>query len=188
MPIDTRERILRSAGDVLDRNGFGTAVDVLVTAAGVSTRTLYQRVGGKDALVGAVLADRRRRFFDAVRHRPEQGLRALFDALEEWFSAEGTNGCLFLRAFAELGAGSETVRREVAKYDADLRAEVTERILHDLHDRDVVPSAKALRATVDEVLVVVEGVASMAVRLGPSAALIGRKIAERLVAGTGRSS
>jgi hypothetical protein len=77
------------------------------------------------------------------------------------------------------------VRREVSKYDADLRAEVTERILHDL---DGVPSAKSLRAVVDEVLVVVEGVASMAVRLGPGAALIGRRMAEQLVARTGTSS
>ena len=174
-----RDRIVRAADRTLDGKGFGTGVDALVKAAGVSTRTLYQCIGNREDLLTAVLAHRRERFFDAVRSRQNRGLAGLFEALEEWFVMEGANGCLFLRAAAEVGTGSEAVRREVTQYEAQLRAEVTKRIRYDL---SICLSARSLRSIADEVLIIVKGVASMAPRIGPRAAVIGRKMADQIVA------
>jgi AcrR family transcriptional regulator len=117
---DTRARIVTDAEHLFDRHGFAaTGMDAVASAAHVSSRTLYKHVGGKGALIAAVLESRRARFVAAVALA--DSIDAMFDALTAWGESEGARGCLFLRAAGEGLADDPPVAASISTYRDGLR-------------------------------------------------------------------
>ncbi|MBB4688882.1 AcrR family transcriptional regulator [Amycolatopsis jiangsuensis] len=146
-------------------------MDRLTAAAEVSSRTLYKHVGSKNALIAAVLKQRCVRFFDKT---DVDSVDALFAALGDWNHAEGTRGCMFLRAQGETGGETPEVSEVVAEY---------RRILRELIDRIVTLEIGSRRndVLVEQVLVLFEGATSVASYSGADAVSAARAAAATLV-------
>jgi len=166
-----KSSIVSSAEHVFDSGGFGSSVDVLAQAAGVSTRTLYKHVGSKSRLVTAVLNERSERFFASFDVRT---VRDLFDRLADWTTVEGARGCLFLRANGENGSSSP---------DCDAAVTLYRHRLHNLVDRIVTAEAGPIATTtlVEQVLILFEGATSAASYRGAQAITAARAAAETLI-------
>ncbi|WP_020670441.1 TetR/AcrR family transcriptional regulator [Amycolatopsis nigrescens] len=105
------ERVLAVAGKLFYENGIhAVGVETIATEAGVTKKTLYDRFGSKDALIGHYLRRRDERWRAHVREAVEGRPRVaparrpllVFDALDEWMARENTRGCGFVNAHAEL--------------------------------------------------------------------------------------
>lgn len=172
----SREQIVSSAERVFDHRGFAASgMDDLTAAAGVSTRTLYKHVGNKTGLVVAVLKARTSRFF---AHCQAASVDELFVRLEEWVEAEGSRGCLFLRAHGEAGESTPEIAEEVAGYRAQLRSMIARIVGEDLGDDITVGEDDA---TVTQILVLFEGTTSTASYLGTAAVTSAREAAAILM-------
>ena len=157
--MEIRERILHSAERVFDRQGFtASGMDLLTRECQVSTRTLYKHLGNKNLLAAAVLRQRRQRFFQQLQL---DGVDSLFDSLEAWAQAEGSRGCLFLRAQADMGHGVPEIEQEVSEYRAQLAAAM--RQVAEQH----VPAA-AQEAAASALLVLFEGAVTASSYVGVS--------------------
>ena len=150
---------LRACETQFQRGGYnGVGMDLLISAAGMSSRTLYKRFRSKDGLIAATLRARRVRFFQTIANT---GLVGLFDALALWSTTEEIRGCLYLRAAGELCDHPE-VMAEVADYHAALRRDVGARIAHDTGE---IPAERTVIAT----LALFEGAAALCAREKPAA-------------------
>lgn len=116
------QRVLDVAGELFYAKGIhAVGVDTIAAAAGVTKKTLYDRFGSKEALVGQYLTARDERWRAHVREvvarspRVSPGRRSLlvFDALEEWMAKENSRGCGFVNASAELPDGDHPGRRAI---------------------------------------------------------------------------
>ena len=117
--MSIEQQIIAAAEHTFDHHGFtASGMDRLTDAAGVSSRTLYKRIGNKNSLMAAALANRRERFFRFLNVR---SIDALFAQLEDWTEAEGARGCLFLRALSDTGGSVIEVTSEVVVYRQSLR-------------------------------------------------------------------
>ncbi|EYD78113.1 Transcriptional regulator, TetR family [Rubellimicrobium mesophilum DSM 19309] len=112
IPVDTRERILRTAAKLFYGKGIrSTGVDAIAEKAGVTKRTLYYHFRSKDDLIAAYLEARdhpnrilfAKWFADAEGTLPDK-VRALFTHLEAAARHPRWNGCGFLKTAAELAA------------------------------------------------------------------------------------
>lgn len=119
------ERILEVAGRLFYDNGIhAVGVEAIAGEAGVTKKTLYDRFGSKDALVGHYLRRHDERLREHVTNIVEQRgrmpvtqrLLLVFDALEEWIVTEEPRGCAFINAQAELPdathPGREVIREQ----------------------------------------------------------------------------
>jgi AcrR family transcriptional regulator len=116
--------LLDTATELFYERGIGaTGVDAVVAASGVSKPTLYAQFGSKSELVAAVLERRHTRRMASLQaalaaraEDPRGRLLAVFDWLADWYVAEGSRGCAFLNAAAELpdpaDPGREVARRQ----------------------------------------------------------------------------
>jgi AcrR family transcriptional regulator len=118
------ERVLDVAGKLFYANGIhAVGVDLIAHEAGVTKKTLYDRFGSKDTLVGYYLRRRDERWREHVRATVERGTRTaparkpllVFDALEEWMRTENPRGCAFVNAHAELPDGDHPGRLAIAE-------------------------------------------------------------------------
>jgi len=149
---EPRTQIIAGAERVFDLHGFAASgMDTLTAAAGVSSRTLYKHLGSKTGLTVAVLEARMSRFFDRCQ---VDSVDELFARLEDWVRAEGSRGCLFLRAQGEAG-GNPAIAEVVTQYRARLQAMIAG-----------IVSDPALAV---KVLILVEGATAAASYLGPEA-------------------
>lgn len=104
-----REKVLVAAQKLFCRYGIqGTGIARVLSEAGVSRKTLYERFSSKDALVREVLQregnEWRTWYIDGVHKlqgTPKQKLVSMFDLLEEWFASNEFYGCAFINAIAE---------------------------------------------------------------------------------------
>ena len=103
------ERLLEAASELFYREGIGAVgVDTVSERAGVSKRTLYNRFGGKDALVAEYLRRRDERWRAHLRDATEgfddatDRLLAVFGSYGEWLVGEDFRGCAFANAAAEI--------------------------------------------------------------------------------------
>ena len=134
----SHDRLVDAAAELFYFRGItATGVDKIADRSGVSKPTLYAHFRSKDGLVTAVLTRRheqRTASLDTwVRRRagsPRDRLLAVFDWLAEWHATEGTRGCAFLNAAAEIvdpeHPAREVVRRQkhwMRDYLAGLAAE-----------------------------------------------------------------
>lgn len=125
-------RILEVAAELFYERGItAVGVDRIAAESGVTKRTLYNRFGAKDQLVAAYLMARAGRW----RSRIEAALAALpetsagspwdrvlipFDVLPSWL-AEGSRGCGFVNALAELPDPDHPGHRVATEQKAWLR-------------------------------------------------------------------
>jgi AcrR family transcriptional regulator len=129
MVTSRRDHLVETALDLFYRHGFhATGIDRILAASGVAKMTLYKHFRSKDDLILAALRLRDERFrqwlAEAVENRarsPRKRLLALFDVLEEWFSAPGFQGDMFLNAAAEYGDPAHPVRAAAADHKAAMR-------------------------------------------------------------------
>lgn len=120
--LSTRDRLIDTAARLFYAEGItATGVDTVVAQSGVSKPTLYRHFGSKAAMVAAVLEDlhlRRRQavteYVDAHACEPRERLLAVFDWLGDWHASEGSRGCAFLNAAAELAAADQPARAVIA--------------------------------------------------------------------------
>lgn len=169
--MDKSDELTAAAERLFDTNGYtATGMDRLVQAAGMSSRTLYKRVGSKAALMGRVLEERDRRFMNSI---DLQTVEALFYALEEWVQTEGARGCLFLRTLAETGGDTPEIAVAVTAHKTAFQERIQKIVAADLgHDDPVLA---------EQILVLAEGATHAAVYRGIAAVSAARAAAGLLV-------
>lgn len=170
--MDTQTKLLHAAETLFQRQGFGqTGMDDLARAAGMSSRTLYKHGGSKTALITSVLADRDQRFMALLQ---VDTVSEVFDTLEQWLRAEGTHGCLFLRAHGETGGATPEVEAAIlAHKDA-----VADRI-HAIVRREL--GGRGHKALAEQIVILFEGATATAIYRGPHAIATARRAAEVLM-------
>ena len=162
--MSKRADILEAAEAAFETHGFhAVPIDTVVTAAGVSPRTVYAHFPSKTLLALEVLKARHTRFLQQMRARldaePHEPVAALFHALRDWLVSSRSAGCLFLRALGEFGdAPSEPV---VSAYQAALRDLVREAVV--LQGGDAEDG--------DGILLLIEGATAAAPSLGVDRAI-----------------
>ncbi len=105
----THARILRVAYRLFYRRGYGrVSMDAVAEAAGVTKRTIYQHFESKDALLGALLAQRKDDALDLVREwgmaagTEAELIEAIFGGLESWAARPRWLGSGYTRLAMEL--------------------------------------------------------------------------------------
>ena len=140
-------RILDAASRLYYDRGINTVgMDLVAEQAGTTKKTIYDRFGSKDGLVVAYLEARSRRWREHVEAHltassPAGAVdRALdvLDALETWLE-QGTRGCGFVNAYAELSTQSAAATRVVRSEKEWIR-----RLYATLLAEEGVPSAETL--------------------------------------------
>ena len=115
------------------RNGFNaTGMDMLVAESGISKTSMYKHFRTKEDLIIAVLRLRDENFrnwlyrrMEELAETPRQQLVAMFDALEEWFSEPGYQGCMFIKASSEFQDASHPIHKQSADHKRMLEDHVT---------------------------------------------------------------
>ena len=123
-PVPPHERIVAVAREMFCRDGIhATGVDRILTAAGASKMTLYNRFGSKDALLHEVLRREgdawRAKFFSSVlatSDMPRRRLERMTEALADWFRGDRFYGCAFMNAVAEHTKGDSRLRTLAADH------------------------------------------------------------------------
>jgi AcrR family transcriptional regulator len=126
-PRDTRERILFTALDLFHAHGFhAVGLDRILAAVGVTKTTFYNHFESRDDLIVQAITVRdtwdaaafARRVHERAGYTPRDMLLAMFDVLDEWFTHEDFQGCIFLHACAEFPSPNDPVHRAAAKHYA----------------------------------------------------------------------
>jgi AcrR family transcriptional regulator len=118
----THARILKVAYRLFYRRGYGrVSMDAVAEAAGVTKRTVYQHFESKDALLGALLAEREDDALDLVRQwetgaNTEAALiEAIFGGLDRWAARPRWLGSGYTRLAMELADLSGHPARKIAR-------------------------------------------------------------------------
>ncbi|TNC22400.1 TetR/AcrR family transcriptional regulator [Amycolatopsis alkalitolerans] len=121
-------KLLDAAEELFYARGIQTVgMDDIRGASGVSLKRLYQVFPAKEQLVEAYLERRdtrwRARLAEHVETHddPERRILAVFDWLERWFGEPGFRGCAWINSYGELGAVSESVRRQARRHKTAFR-------------------------------------------------------------------
>ncbi|WP_369200880.1 TetR/AcrR family transcriptional regulator [Streptomyces sp. PU-14G] len=124
-------KVLEAASTLFYERGItAVGVDLIAKEAGTTKKTLYDRFGGKDALIAAYLRERDRRWRSwltgwleehAAQAGPRARLLATFDALAEWTRSHNPRGCGFVNAAAELPDPAHPGRRIITDQKLWLR-------------------------------------------------------------------
>lgn len=113
--------VLDAAGRLFYEQGISAVgVEAIAAEAGVTKKTLYDRFGSKAALVRLYLDERDtryRRWVDTwiTEHPDTPAPLAVFDALDAWTREQGTRGCAFLHAHADLLAEPDHPAHDVVR-------------------------------------------------------------------------
>lgn len=126
-PRDTRERILFAALDLFHGEGFhAVGLDRILAAVGVTKTTFYNHFQSRDDLIreAIVLRDRwdqeafERRLKQLAGYAPRDLLLGMFDVLDEWFTDDAFQGCMFLHACAEFPSPRDPIHQAAANHYA----------------------------------------------------------------------
>ena len=132
---DTQDQILRTAYALYWRHGINAVgIDRIVSEAGVAKTSLYRHFSSKEGLIVAVIERHtdvwtRNWLQSEIKRRgktPEEQLRAIFDALDEWFHEEPFEGCLFTNTLTEAHHHPSPVRDAAVAALAEIRAVVAD--------------------------------------------------------------
>jgi AcrR family transcriptional regulator len=161
---ETRERIVRSAAALFDKNGFNaTGVDAVVAAAGVAKMTLYQHFPSKDQLVLAAvrhLAEQQEAWIRgmAARTAVQRNLRPLepFRDLETWVKAGTYAGSAVLKAAAEFPSPQHPIHAELGVLRQRLTVALAD-LLGECGYPDSVTKARRLKIVLDGAMAGAQG-------------------------------
>ncbi len=123
MPSSRRDQLIDTAVELFCRHGFhATGIERILAESGVAKMTLYKHFRSKDELILAALRRRdesfRNGFMRSVERRgttPRSRLRAIFGALEEWFTGADFHGCMFINASAEFARRDDPIHAAAAE-------------------------------------------------------------------------
>ena len=110
MSKSARDRLVEAAGHIFYRDGFHTVgLDRILDEVGVTKTTFYNHFESKEGLILEVLNTHDRWWRDEFRRLlrkhggddPGDQLRAVPDVLQEMFSSDEFNGCIFVNVAAE---------------------------------------------------------------------------------------
>jgi AcrR family transcriptional regulator len=108
-----RERLLAAAAELFYEEGVNTVgIDRVIERAGVAKASVYDCFGSKEELVRSYLAarqeSREQRITEKIQtySTPRERLLAVFESMGEIFRDSNFRGCAFIRASAEVKAGS----------------------------------------------------------------------------------
>lgn len=177
-------RVLDVAGRLFYAQGIhAVGVELIAAEAGVTKKTLYDRFGSKDALVGEYLRRRDERWREHVRRTVESNPRVaaarrpllVFDALADWIEQENARGCAFVNAHAELPEGDHPGRRAIAEQ----KRWMLDYVLALVREAGL----RGPRRLAEELVILLEG-ATVAQTVGavPNAVDRARQVAKRLLA------
>ncbi len=135
MPPSKRDELIDAAMTVFYRHGFhASGLDKVLQEGGISRMTLYNHFKSKDELIVAALRRREEmfrntlmKFVEKASSDPIERILAVFDCLEQWFTAKDFCGCMFINASAEFSDPKSPVRRVAADHKKDV-----EQYLHKL--------------------------------------------------------
>lgn len=142
-PDANPDEVVRDAGEALItaaiwlfcRNGIrNTGIEKIISRAGVSKMTLYNRFATKEGLVSAALekeAEQWREWFFASVNAQEPDpcygrLLCIFDALFVWFERKDYFGCLVMKAAIEFDDQSAEITRIFKKHKQEMDAYLTQ--------------------------------------------------------------
>lgn len=108
-----RERLLAAAEELFYGEGINTVgIDRIIERAGVAKASLYDCFGSKEELIRSYLSarheSRQKRITEGLKRfaTAREKILGVFDIQGEVFRAQGYRGCPFVRASAEVKAGS----------------------------------------------------------------------------------
>lgn len=113
--------VLDAAGRMFYERGLSAvAMEAIAEEAGVTKKTVYDRFRSKSALVCVYLAERDERYRSWVDnwladHPDTDPALGVFDALDAWMNTQGSLGCAFVHAHAELLAEPEHPAHQVIR-------------------------------------------------------------------------
>jgi AcrR family transcriptional regulator len=128
---NARERILAAAYDLFSRHGIrAVGIDAVIARAGIARMTLYRHFKSKDELVLAFLEQREELWTKAwlqaeVERRasdPGGRLLAIFEVFDDWFRADGFEGCAFINVLLESADPASPLGQSSASYLARIRS------------------------------------------------------------------
>lgn len=178
-----RERLLEAASLLFYRDGVhATSVEAILDEAGVARQSLYLHYQSKDGLVAAFLRKRDERwrgwladFVDAHAGSPAEGLLAMFDFLQQWFSQPDFHGCAFINIAAEFSEPRHPFRL--------LAAEHKHLVLDDIRARCLQAGLKNPDTAASQLALLMEGaIATELVTPGSHAAAEARQLAAAVIA------
>ena len=112
----TRDRIIVTALDMFYEQGFhAVGLDRIIREVGVTKTTFYNHFESKDELIAASIKMRddweneafARTVASFSDDTPRGTILAIFDALDQWFTAEAFKGCMFIAACAEFPSATD---------------------------------------------------------------------------------
>lgn len=127
MPLDTRERLLRSAHELFYREGFHVVgLDRILAEVGVTKTTFYNHFPSKDDLIVEVLRWHDGWWQETFRRMlrrhggdaPRSQLLALPEALEELFREPSYNGCIFVNVAVQFPLPHDPAHETAAAHKA----------------------------------------------------------------------
>ena len=178
-----KDRLVDTAFRLFSRHGYRTTgIETVLAEAGVAKMTLYNHFGSKEALILAALEKRDEEHIawltaetQARAAAPEDGLLALFDALDAWFAGDGFHGCPFLKASGEFDDHNDPVHRAALAHKGRLLA-----LIRDLAEAAGAPDPGRIAG---EIYMLVEGATVVAQLTGDrSTAARAKQAAEVLLA------
>ncbi len=120
MSQNKRAELIQKSLILFYRNGFhATGMDLVAKETGVSKTSIYKHFRTKEELILAVLRLRDENFrnwffrrMEDLADTPRGQLLAMFDALEEWFTQDGFQGCMFIKASAEFQDRNHAINQQ----------------------------------------------------------------------------
>jgi len=105
-----REKILDTASELFYKKGIHrVGIDEIISQSGVAKMTLYKHFSSKNRLIEEVMRRRNEQwnhwFFETVEKcggSPKERLIAIYDVLEDWFTAPDFGGCPFSMTASQL--------------------------------------------------------------------------------------
>lgn len=118
---DTREKILKTAEELIYQNGIhAMGMDLLVKTSGVARKSIYRHFANKEDVASAALTERDERWMQWFRREsdkgetPQERILNMFTALKSWFESDGFRGCAFINTAGEVGDPEDPIR-QIAK-------------------------------------------------------------------------
>lgn len=138
-----RDHILDVASDLFYREGIrAVGVDTIIAHATVAKMTFYKHFKSKEVLVVEYLKrrdTRRRQWFEVAVGRyartSNDRVLAIFDALEERFTAADFRGCAFINTMVEIANRNHEIHRVAAEHKQQVQAFIR-RLLEETQEND----------------------------------------------------